>query len=391
MTKNQKSRLKVALVVPHIFLHRDILPNVIFSPGILALELAKGLADFDIDVTLFTPGPINAKIAAITADMSYFESELASRGYGYIELLKKHPSIFISLARQVQAEIIAKAYSAANDGDCDMVHIYMNEEDIALPFAKLCNKPVAFTHHDPFSFLIKYKNVFPKYPELNWISLSMAQRLEMPANTNWVANIYHGINDRQFNVIDKPEGDYIAYIGRIIKSKGVDLAIKAVRKYNKSAKKPLKLKIAGKHYADESSDDYWQTCIEPELDDFIQYVGFIKDTKQKNEFLGNAKALMMPSVFNEPFGMVMIEALACGTPLIGLNSGAIPEIINIQNGILVNKSDSETETIDKLTLAINQAGSISRQSCRKDFENRFTLKRMCKEHAEAYKRLINNN
>src|SRR5688572_18329802 len=139
--------MRIGLVVPHIFMHRDILPHVIFSPGKLALDLAEGLEALGAEVTLFSPGPANTRLRNVTADLSLFEKELAGRGYGYIELLKKHPQTFISLARQVQSEVIAQAFKMANDGDLDIVHIYTNEEDIALPFVQFCKKPVVLTHH----------------------------------------------------------------------------------------------------------------------------------------------------------------------------------------------------------------------------------------------------
>ena len=193
MTKQIKQpRLRIGIVVPHIFMQQTILPQVIFAPGQLALDLVTGLSKIGIDVTLFTPGPVKVPVKNVTADLSNFKAELDARQDGYIDLLKKHPLTFISLARQVQAELIAKAFAVANTGKLDIIHIYTNEEDIALPFAKLCSKPVVFTHHDPFNFLITYKNVFPKYPELNWISISLAQRLGMPARTNWIGNVYHG-------------------------------------------------------------------------------------------------------------------------------------------------------------------------------------------------------
>ena len=385
---NQKNKVRVALVVPHIFLHNDILPNVIFSPGTLAVELANGLDNYGINVTLFTPGPMTTTVQNINADMSYFEAELAGRNDTYIELLKKHPFTFVSLARQVQSELIAKAYAAANNDEYDLVHIYTNEEDTALPFAKLCKKPVIFTHHDPFNFLVRYKNVFPKYPDLNWLSISLSQRRSMPKNTNWIGNIYHGLNENDFKAYtDNSKRDYIAFLGRIIEPKGLHLAISAVNKYNETAQKPLSLKIAGKHYSDDNKDTYWQEKILPKLDKNIEFVGFIKDLDKKNEFLGKAKALIIPSIFDEPFGMVMIEALASGTPIIGLNSGAIPEVINNKNGILIENSESDTITVDRLSEAINKIDTINRQDCRDDFETRFTLNRMCSNHAIIYKNL----
>ncbi len=387
-----KAPIRVGLVVPHIFLHRDILPNVIFSPGKLALELVEGLQQKGVNMTLFSAGPVDTLVTNINSDLSLFENELKGRDDSYLDLLKKHPFTFVTLARQVQSELIAKAYTMANNDKLDVVHIYTNEEDIALPFASLCKKPVVFTHHDPFNFLVKYKNVFPKYPDLNWLSISMSQRKSMPTNTHWVANIYHGIKPDTFKPNYDPKGGYITYLGRIIEPKGVHLAIQAVKKYNKTAKKPLKLKIAGKHYSDAAKDSYWQTKIKSELGDDIQYVEFISSDNEKNAFIGNAKALIIPSLFEEPFGMVMIEALACGTPLIGLNSGAIPEVIkHNETGILVDKQSSESQTIEKLAEAIGQVKKIDRKKCRKDFEDRFTLDKMTLGHKAAYEKLLQNN
>lgn len=377
------------MVVPHIFMHRDILPQVIFSPGKLALDLADGLDRLGADVTLFSPGPADTRVNNVTADLSYFEQELAGRGDTYIDLLKKHPLTFVSLARQVQAEIIAKAFKMANDGELDIVHIYTNEEDIALPFAALCDAPVVLTHHDPFRLLIKYKNVFPKYKHLNWISMSLAQRKDMPDGTNWVANIYHGLAEAAFKPAGKPKGDYVAYLGRVIESKGVHLAIAAVKRYNAAhPDRPLKLKIAGKHYAGHGKDDYWQEKILPELDGQVEYVGFIKGDAEKQKFLGNAAALVVPSTFDEPFGMVLIEALACGTPVVGLDSGAIPEVIqNGQTGFVVPKSGTEAETAEALADALANLNLVDRRACRADFEARFTLERMCREHLDTYEEL----
>ena len=388
--------MRVALVVPHIFMHRDILPEVIFSPGHLALSLVSELSEQDVDVTLYTPGPVETSVKNITADMSLFERELAGRGDNYIDLLKKHPFTFITLARQVQSEIIARAYHDANDGKFDLVHIYTNEEEIALPFAKLCTKPSVFTHHDPFNFLVKYKNNLPKYKDLNWISLSFAQRIGMPADTNWVGNIYHGLTDNQLTPVKKPSGDYVAYLGRIIEPKGVHLAIKAVQKYNETASMPLKLRIAGKHYAEESKDKYWREMILPELDDVnIFYDGFIEDSRMKRNFLGNARALLVPSLFDEPFGMVTLESFACGTPVIALDSGALPEIVQDgKTGFVVKKVLNWNERVDEniaaaqLTEAIKNVDSIERVDCRKSYEDNFTVQRMAHEHKSIYKSLI---
>jgi len=382
--------MKVGIVVPHIFMQSAILPQVIFSPATLALSLADGLQKQNVDVSLFTPGPVEAKVTNITADLSNFEKELSMRGDGYLDLLKKHPLTFISLARQVQAELIAKAYHLANKGDLDIVHMYTNEEDTALTFAEFCRKPVLFTHHDPFNFQVKYRNVFPKYKHLNWLSLSMAQRKTMPAGTNWVGNVYHGLDPMLWKPRFKPSGNYVAYMGRIIEPKGVHLAIAALEEYNRQADKPLTLKIAGKHYASQAKDSYWLKHIEPRLKSpHIEYVGFIKDRSAKQAFLGNAQAVLMPSVFDEPFGMVAIESLACGTPVIGLNSGALPEIITEPKvGCIVTKSTSVDQTCQDLARALLQIPLFDRHTCRQIFEERFTVERMCTEHRHIYEKFV---
>ncbi len=376
MKTNQrlKSSIRIGLVVPHMFMHRDILPQVIFSPGQLAIDLAEGLHQFGAEVTIFTPGPVATSVLNVTADLSYFEQELAGRGDSYLDLLKKHPFTFVTLARQVQSELIAKAFAAANAGDFDVIHIYTNEEDTALPFAALCIVPVVFTHHDPFNFLVKYKNVLPKYKQLSWVSMSLAQRSGMPRDTNWVANIYHGLAADRFKFVSQPRGEYFAYLGRIIESKGLHLAIAAAKKAG------VRLKIAGKHYAGKK-DAYWQEQIAPQLGGDIEYVGFIKDDAAKQEFLGNARALVVPSLFDEPFGMVSIEALACGTPVIGLHRGALPEVVaDGATGFIVDDTNGIAHALRNIT-------TISRRQCRVAFEARFTLNRMISEHFNLYQKL----
>ena len=359
-------------------MNRDIIDDVIFSPGRLAISLSDGLTDLGHEVTFFTPGKIKTKATNINADLSGFKKELKLREDTYIDLLKKHPLIFISLARQVQAELTAKCFEMANKGKFDIVHIYTNEEEIGLVFARFCNKPIVFTHHEPFNFLTKYRAIFPKYKSLNWISISNSQRSTMPKGTNFVANIYHGLDKNTFHYNANPS-DYIAYFGRIIEPKGVIYAIKAAKLSG------IKIKIAGKHYAEYSNDRYWEDIIKPHIDGkAVEFVGYIKDDKEKEKFLGNAKCLLMPSTWDEPFGLSMIEALACGTPVIGFRSGSIPEVIdNGKSGFIVmNKSTKQ------LVSAIKNVDKISRLECRKIFEQRFSAERMCKDHEKCYRTLI---
>ncbi len=405
--------MKLALVVPHIFFHQDILPDVIFSPGELVISLVNNLARLGEEVSIFSPGPIdkllpnNTHVKNITVDLSLFEQELKNRGDNYLDLLMKHPLTFITLARQVQTELISKAFTLANQDQFDLVHIWCNEEEQALAMATLCHKPVVFNHHEPFNFLARYRAIFPKYLHLNWISFSKAQRTTFicEKKVNWVGNVYHGLETDAYQFSNKP-GDYLLYMGRIIKPKGVHYAIEVAKKTG------IKLKIVGKHYAGHSKDRYWQEFIQPEIDgEKIEYLGFIKDSGEKQQLYAGAKALLVPSTWQEPFGLVMIEAMACGTPVIGFDQGAVPEVIKDEvSGYVVKyltekrvvkadklmdqdwhqlqKDKQFQENVEKMTKAVIKINNINRASCRSEFEKRFSANKMAEGYRQIYLQLL---
>ncbi len=391
--------MKIALLLPHIFMNEAILSKVIFSPSQLAISLAEGLKKMGHEVTLFTPGPVKTEVLNITADLSSFEKELNLRNDSYLDLLKKHPLTFITLARQVQTQLIVDCYKKANRGDFDIVHVYANEEEIAMNMCNFCQVPLVFTHHEPFNFSAKYRSVFPQFFSLNWISLSDAQRKTYVNEANFVATIYHGLKKSLYKPCYHPE-DYYLYMGRIIKPKGVHYAIQACKLAGS------KLKILGKHYASEAKDKYFKNFIEPEIDgNQIQYLGFTSDIEKKNRLLAKAKALLVPSIWQEPFGLVLIEALACGTPIIGFDQGSLPEIIKPGiNGFMssynpidakqkkdwqqIKKDKVFKQNVTHILKNIKKVTQIDRTNCRKDFEERFTAKIMCQNYAKVYKKII---
>lgn len=399
--------MRIALVVPHIFFNEEILPDVIFSPGELVISLTKNLAKLGHEITVFSPGSVekylvedsdSTKIKNHTADLSFFEKELTSRGDSYLDLLKKHPLTFITLSRQIQLELISRAFSMANQNKFDVVHIWCNEEEQALVMSDFCKKPVVFNHHEPFNFLTRYRAIFSKYPQLKWISFSMAQRktFQSDKKINWIGNVYHGLEPDLYQLSNEKR-EYLLYFGRIIQPKGVHYAIAVAKKMG------LKLKIAGKHYAGYSKDKYWQEFISPEIDgQQIEYVGFVKDQQEKQRLMSEAIALLMPSTWQEPFGLVMIEALACGTPVIGFNQGAVPEVV--KNGLSgyvveyqaetneeqkqtwtqIKKNKNYLQNVDLLAKAVDKIFEIQPKNCRAEFEKKFTAQKMAKSYESIY-------
>lgn len=416
--------MKIALVVPHIFMQQSILEKVIFSPGWLAIELARQLTVLGHRVTLATPGPVvkllPSPVTNLTTDLSQFEAELNRRGDSYLSLLKKHPLTFISLARQAQLQLIGQVISAANQGQYDLVHFWANEEEQALVMAQFCHQPTVFTHHEPFNFLVNYRAIFPQYPHLNWVSLSLAQRPTFVTDqpVNWVGNVYHGLDVSKYQFESQP-ADYLLYLGRIISPKGVHYAIEVARQLN------LKLKIAGLHYGNQSKDRYWQEFILPQLDgEQIEYLGLVKDQAVKQQLLGKAAALLMPSTWSEPFGLVMVEALACGTPIVGFKNGAIPEVV--ENGVTgwlvdyqapdlasaqspqigepssvvgqqsktsfesyaaLKKNPAFKANVHQLAQAVTKVARLDRRQCRASFERRFTSQQMASNYVKIYEKV----
>jgi glycosyltransferase involved in cell wall biosynthesis len=207
------------------------------------------------------------------------------------------------------------------------------------------------------------------------ISISQAQRKPLPA-LRWIGNVYHGLPLSLYKPNFK-NGKYLAFVGRVSPEKRVDRAIEIALRTN------LPLKIAAK--IDQSDQSYFEQRIKPMLDHpLIEFLGEINES-EKQEVLGNASALIFPIDWPEPFGLVMIEAMACGTPVIAYRNGSVGEIIEPgKNGFIV---DSQEEAIK----AVQNISMLDRIECRKYFEQRFTADRMARDYSNIYRHMIGLN
>ncbi|HEY5767042.1 MAG TPA: glycosyltransferase family 4 protein [Candidatus Udaeobacter sp.] len=217
--------------------------------------------------------------------------------------------------------------------------------------------------------------VFDRFRTEPLISISNAQRQPLPW-ANWQATIYHGLPKDLF-VFQPNEGDYLAFLGRISPEKRVDRAIAIAKRVS------MPLKIAAK--VDRADRRYFKRDIEPILtQSHVEWVGEISD-QQKNEFLGNAYALLFPIDWPEPFGLVMIEAMACGTLVIAYDCGSVPEVMEDGvTGFIVRDLDDAVE-------GVNRIRDLSRLRCREVFERRFAAERMASDYVDVYQRLIDSD
>ena len=215
--------------------------------------------------------------------------------------------------------------------------------------------------------------VYRAYRHMPLISVSNMQREPMPAAVNWLATVYHGL-PAEICPFNATGGDYLAFLGRISPEKRPDRAIEIAKRAG------VKLRMAAK--VDKADLGYFREVIEPMLDDpLIEFIGEIDD-RQKCAFLGNALALLFPIDWIEPFGLVMIEAMSAGTPVIAWRNGSVPEIIkNGIGGFIVNSLDMAVE-------AVGRVKTIDRTSVRRYFESRFTAKHMACNYVAAYEELL---
>lgn len=214
--------------------------------------------------------------------------------------------------------------------------------------------------------------LYHEYRDMPVVSISNAQRGPLPW-ANWQATVYHGLPHGLYR-FRAQTGSYLAFLGRISPEKRVDRAIEIAKRVG------IPLKIAAK--VDRVDKEYFEAVIEPLLrDPLIEFIGEIGDG-EKNEFLGNAYALLFPINWPEPFGLVMIEAMACGTPVIAYRLGSVPEVMEEGlTGFVVNSLEEAVE-------AVRRVPDLSRAQCRKVFEDRFSSKRMADDYIQVYERLF---
>jgi len=214
--------------------------------------------------------------------------------------------------------------------------------------------------------------VYQAFPTMPVVSISYAQRAPLPW-LPWQGTVYHGLPEDLYTFRETP-GTYLAFLGRISPEKGVDQAISIARQAG------MPLKIVAK--VDRADREYFQEVIRPLLDDpLVEYLGEMGE-KDKNAFLGQAYALLFPIDWPEPFGLVMIEALACGTPVIAYRCGSVPEVL--EDGI----TGWIVEGCEEAVQAVARVSTLSRARCRQVFAERFSASRMAQDYLRIYQQLL---
>jgi glycosyltransferase involved in cell wall biosynthesis len=339
--------MKIAQVAPPI---ESVPPRLYGGTERIVSYLTEELVGLGQEVTLFASGD-----SVTSADLV----PCCSRALRLDPTVRDHVPYLMRMIDQVRER----------EAEFDLLHFHIDM--FHFPLFRLMADRTLTTLHGRLD-LADLQPFYSHFGEMPLVSISNAQRRPLPA-ANFVATIHHGIpadlHQPSFN-----KGNYVAFLGRISPEKRPDRAIRIARAAG------IPLKIAAK--VDKVDEDYFRNDILPLVDgQDVEFIGEINE-REKTKFLGEAAALLFPVDWAEPFGLVMIEAMACGTPVLAFRCGSIPEVID--DGVTGKVIDSEEEAIAALPAVL----SYDRRAVRQRFEERFTARRMAEDYASTYRKLL---
>jgi glycosyltransferase involved in cell wall biosynthesis len=339
--------MRIAQVAP---LYESVPPKLYGGTERVVSYLTEELVRQGHDVTLFASGD------------SVTRAHLRPGCKGALRLSGATPSAALAQHLLMIEKIAQQAYQF------DIVHFHLD----FMPFSAIRGEdfPAVTTLHGRQDIPGQFP-LFREFDDMHLISISDAQRFAMPW-ANWIATVHHGLPADHYTPC-KRKGDYLAFLGRISPEKRVDRAVEIARRTG------MKLHVAAK--VDEADQAYFETVRERVEEPHVRFLKEIGDA-QKCEFLSRAAALLFPIDWPEPFGLVMIEAMACGTPVIAFRGGSVEEIIDDGvTGFIVNSIEEAVEAVPRLS-------TLDRRECRAVFEERFSARRMCRDYLRVYEQVI---
>ncbi|EHL98153.1 glycosyltransferase, group 1 family protein [Acetobacteraceae bacterium AT-5844] len=339
--------MRIAQIAP---LFEAVPPKLYGGTERVVHSLTEELVALGHDVTLFASGDsvTSAKLAAMRP-----------------EALRLDPTVkdWVAHYHRMVEHVARRAH------EFDVIHSHIDY----FPLGLLSRQPVPFltTLHGRLD-LPEFAEIYSTYEHTPFVSISDHQRRPIP-NLNWARTVLHGMPKDRLRPLDV-ERDYFAFLGRVSPEKGLDRAIRI------AAAAGVKLKVAAK--VDNADKAYFENEIKPLLSTgHVEFIGEIND-EQKPAFLSGAHALLFPIRWPEPFGLVMIEAMACGTPVIAFRDGSVPEVM--EDGVTGFIVESEEQALE----ALKKIPTLDRALVRARFDERFTARRMAEDYVDLYQELI---
>ncbi|MBI2597062.1 glycosyltransferase [Candidatus Daviesbacteria bacterium] len=377
--------MKIAIICSNfVSITKDVKKGTEIFDHILINNLAK--ADKNLDITAFASGDSNLPVKIESID--YHPAILDK------SIIQKDKHVIFELA------LISRAFSKQDN--FDLYHINIGDGDIALPFAPFVKKPLLITLHytQEAEYIDKYFSLFSSYKNVSFVSISNAQRNFFP-DLNYAGTIYHGIETETFK-FDSKGGESIIWAGRGVPDKGLNIVFQILKKIQRKArifplKKQEHIAWLNKQVADLKD-------LMPSQDVFIE---FDKDRFELVNHYQLGRLFLFPIQWEEPFGLVLIESMACGTPVVAFARGSVPEIVKDgKTGFIVNPAETDIRGdwvikktgIDGLCEAIEKIYSMPekeyqkmRQNCRSLVEKSFSADKMAKEYMNVYRKIVLSN
>ncbi|KPJ71767.1 hypothetical protein AMJ50_00270 [Parcubacteria bacterium DG_74_3] len=361
-------KMKIGMMVTG---HFTIPPpqGIIYAPMFIAGAVAEGLTKKGHEIYFFAPQGSELRVTKmISGNLEPLHGFSGKKDLKIISSPQVGGGEKCKIFNLWDQYLISLIYQEAIKQKLDIIHIH--PADRALPFGLAFKKiPIVYTLHDPVYHW--RKEIFQLFQSKNqyFVSISNAQRKPAP-NLNWIATIYNGLDLKLFPFSAQPKNQCL-FLGRLLPTKGVAEAVVAARK----AKQPLI--IAGT----PNTGDYWERKIKPFLSKNIRYIGNVPYEKTY-QYYGQAKVLLCPIQWEEPFGLTFIEAMACGTPVIAFDRGSASEVI--KDG----KTGFVIKTIEEMIKAIKKVDQIKRKECRSWVEKKFSYQRMIDDYERIFLRIL---
>jgi glycosyltransferase involved in cell wall biosynthesis len=340
--------------------------GIIYAPMDIAVEVSEGLTKKGHLVDFYGPEGTDVKVNKVVS------AGLKALNQPEGGVIVKGPNVGNAEANKLfnlwDQYLIAQMYKAAENKEYDLLHIH--PVDRALPLAlSHPDIPTVYTLHDPiYPWRAEIFKIFSS-PNQHYVSISDAQRKPAP-DLNYAATIYNGIDLTLFPFKAEAE-DFFLFVGRIAPEKGVAEAVEAARLAD------VNLVIVGPPV----TGPYWEERIKPYLGEKIKYAGHVPYRELCN-YYQRAKAILVPIQWEEPFGLVMIESMACGTPVIAFRRGSVPEVVkDKKTGFIV-------ENIQEMAEAIVKIGGIKREDCREHVEKKFEMDKMINSYEKEFLRIV---
>jgi len=337
--------------------------NTFYAPLWIAYFIAEGLAKRGHEVYYY--GSKESKISChlVSDNMAAIKYNKELQPY-LADNNEKAVNFYEQLA-------IGRIYRDAADKKLDIINIHPYRR--AVQYAGIVPTPTVFTLHDPIEGFGKYVLEYTKkQPNSHIISISNSQRKPAPG-LNYAATVYNGLNLKKYEFNPKPQNYFVA-AGRFVPEKGIDIACQIAKKMK------IKLKFVG----GLAKGNYWDKEIKPYLSSDIKYQGMLK-YYQMGDFLNQGRALLYPLRWEEPFGLIMTEAMAGGTPVIAFNHGSVPELI--KDGV----TGFIVKTIPEMIRAIKKIDTIDRRACREWVEQKFTTETMVDGYERAFYMILSKS